>query len=272
MSRHVMEMLGRSTVTIEDGKVISITEPKVKVCPLFRDHRGIQEFNEDTIRENVEFRIKDFGMCNEDRQIRMGYFLSFGVSEILCLALKNKMINAAVIAADGCGTVVLDDPEIVQGMGGRISGIKETEPIPCVIEGIGAERVLDPKTAKIDQFDGVGKAFAMHYHKVAVTVTTGEAAQEIRDCFGRNVIIIAVHTTGTDDRGADMMFDFCDIITACASKSIREKAKTRAVLQAGKKVPVYAASEAGAELIKAKLDELGKQPDTELTESPEPLI
>ena len=50
MSRHVMEMLGRSTVTIEDGKVVSITEPKVKVCPLFRDHRGIQEFNEDTIR------------------------------------------------------------------------------------------------------------------------------------------------------------------------------------------------------------------------------
>ncbi len=272
MSRHVMEMLGKSRITIEDGKVVGITEPQVKVCPLFRDHRGIQEFNEDSIRENAEFRIKDFGMCNGDRKIRMGYFLSFGISEILCLALKERIINAAVIAADGCGTVVLDDPEIVQGMGGRISGIVETEPIPCVVEGIGAERILDPKTARIDQFEGVGKAFAMHYHKVAVTVTTPEAAQEIRDCFGRNVIIIAVHTTGTTEKGAEMLFDYCDIITACASRSIRESAKTRAVLQAGKKVPVYAATEEGAELIMAKLKELGKEPDTELIESPEPLI
>lgn len=272
MGRHVMEMLGMSKVTIEDGKVIEVTEPKIRTCPLFKKHRGIDFFDCEAVRKNAEFRIEKFGMCCENREIRMRNFLNFGVSEMLSLALQKKMIDAAVIAADGCGTVVLDDPEIVQGMGGRISGIAETEPIKCVVDGIGKERLLDPNTAKIDQFEGVEKAFSMRYSTVAVTVTTAKAAQEIRDAFGKNVIIIAVHTTGTSEKDAYLMFDVCDIITSCASKYIREAARTKAVLQAGTKVPVYAASEKGAEIIKAKLDELGKKPDTVLEESPDPLI
>ncbi len=272
MSKHVMEMLGMSKVTIIDGKVVEVTEPKVKVCPLFKKHRGIDEINCEAVRKNAEYRIGKFGMCNDNRQIRMHDFLNFGVSEMLSLALQNSLINAAVIAADGCGTAVIDDPEIVQGMGGRISGIIETEPIKAVVDGIGSERILDPNTAKIEQFEGVEKAFAMHYHTVAVTVTAAKMAQEIRDAFGRSVVIIAVHTTGTSEEDAYTMFDCCDIITSCASKYIREAAKTKAILQAGTKVPVYAASEKGAEIIKAKLDELGKKPDTILEESPVPLI
>ncbi len=272
MSRHVMECLGKSRVVIEDGKVVEVGEPMVKTCPLFKKHRGIDEFNEDTIRENIEYRIGKFGMCTERRETRMRDFLSFGISEILSLALKEKLIDAAVIAADGCGTVVLDDPEIVQGMGGRISGIVETEPIEKVVNDIGAERLLDPKTAKIDQFEGVGKAFEMRYNKVAVTVASPKDAQEIRDCFGRNVVIVGVHTTGVTEKEAEMLYDFCDMITACASKYIREIGKTRAVLQAGTKIPIYAATEVGAELMWAKLNELGMKPATTLDDGPEPLI
>lgn len=268
-----MEALGKSRVTIEDGKVTEVTEPQIKYCPLFKKHRGIEELNCDTVRENMQFRIDKFGMCCENRETRMRNFLNFGISEILSLALKEHLINAAVIAADGCGTVVLDDPEIVQGMGGRISGIVETEPIEKVVNDIGAERLLDPKTARIDQFEGVAKAFDMHYHTVAVTVASAKDAVEIRDCFGMNVIIIAVHTTGVSESDAKLMFEFCDIITACASEHLREVAKTKALLQAGTKVPVYAASENGVTLIKAKLDELGKSPDTELSDDqPSPLI
>lgn len=272
MGRHVMEMLGKSKVTIEDGKVVDVTEPVVRYCPLFKKHRNIDEINVGSVRTNCEFRIEKFGMCSENREIRMRNFLNFGVSEMLCLALKEGLINAAVIAADGCGTVVLDDPEIVQGMGGRISGIMETCPIPAVVDGIGAERLLDAETARIDQFEGVGKAFAMRYNKVAVTVTTAKDAQEIRDCFGRNVVIIAVHTTGTSEKDAGTMFETCDIITSCASRWIREAAKTKALLQAGTKVPVYAATEDGAEIIQAKLDELGLKPSTTLEDSPMPLV
>ena len=150
MGRHVMECLGRTRVVIEDGKVVEVGEPRVKSCPLFKKYRGIEEFNHDTIKENIEFRMEKFGMCTENRETRMNYFLNFGISEIMSLALKNKLIDAAVMAADGCGTVILEDPEIVQGLGGRISGIMETEPIAKVINDVGEERVLDPKTARID--------------------------------------------------------------------------------------------------------------------------
>ncbi len=272
MGRHVMECLGKSRVVIEDGKVVEVSEPMIKVCPLFKKHRGIDELNKDTIRENIEYRINKFGMCTENRETRMRDFLSFGISEIMSLALKENLIDASVMAADGCGTVVLEDPEIVQGLGGRISGIVETEPIAKVINDVGEERVLDPKTAKIDQFEGVGKAFSMHYNTVAVTVASSKDAQEIRDCFGRNVVIIAVHTTGVTEKEANELYDFCDIITSCASKPIREIGKTRAVLQAGTKIPIYAATERGAELMRAKLKELNMQPATTLTDGPEPLV
>lgn len=272
MSRHVMECLGKSRVVIEDGKVVDVSEPMVRTCPLFKKHRGIDELNKDTIKENIEYRINKFGMCTENRETRMHYFLSFGISEILSLALKEKLIDAAVIAADGCGTVVLDDPELVQGMGGRISGIVETEPIEKVVKDIGAERLLDPKTAKIDQFEGVGKAFEMRYNTVAVTVASAKDAQEIRDCFGRNVVIVAVHTTGVTEKEAEQMYDFCDMITSCASKYIREIGKTRAVLQVGSKIPIYAATERGAELMQAKLDELRMKASNTLTDGPEPLV
>ncbi|MBQ8644339.1 MAG: DUF2099 family protein, partial [Candidatus Methanomethylophilaceae archaeon] len=43
MSKHVMECLGMSRVTIADGKVVEVTELRVKYCPLFAKHRGIQE-------------------------------------------------------------------------------------------------------------------------------------------------------------------------------------------------------------------------------------
>ncbi|NLL94233.1 MAG: DUF2099 family protein [Thermoplasmatales archaeon] len=270
--RHVMEALGMSRVVIEDGKVVEISEPIVKYCPLFHKHRGIEELNEESIRKNMQFRVDDFGMCTDSREIRLGYFLNFGISEIMSLAVSRGLLDAVVIAADGCGTAVLRDPEIIQGMGGRISGIVETCPEPSVIEGIGPENVLSPETAEINQFGGVHKAFAMGNKRVGVTVASAGDARAIRDCFGDNVVIFAVHTTGVTEEEAGVLYDVCDVITSCASKPIRELAKERAVLQAGTKVPVYAASQRGAELMKAKLDELGREPDTVLESSPEPLI
>ena len=271
MTRHVMEALGKSRVVIEDGKVIEISEPKVKYCPLFKKYRNIDDFNETTIRENMEFRISSFGMCTSSRQVRMHDFLSFGISELLSMALSDNMIDAAVIAADGTGTCVIDDPEIVQGLGGRISGIVETEPIEEVINEIGKERILDPSRTPIDQFAGVSKAFAMGCNKVGVTIAIADDAELIRNAFGRNVMIFAVHTTGTSAKDAVRLFDSCDVITACASEHIRNVAKERALLQAGTKIPVYAATVPGKEIILAKLKELGKEPATGEEERPYPL-
>ena len=85
-------------------------------------------------------------------------------------------------------------------------------------------------------------------------------------------MIFGVHTTGISEDEAKMFFDYADVITACASKYVREVAQTKATLQAGTKVPVYAATDAGKELMLAKLMELGKSPDTSLTDNPSPLL
>ena len=271
MTRHVMEALGKARIVIEDGKITEIGEPKVKFCPLFKKYRNIDEFNCQTIRENIEYRISHFGMCTPSRQVRMNDFLSFGISELLSLALRDKTIDAAVIAADGTGTCVVSDHEIVQGLGGRISGLMETSPIGPVIDEVGRERILDPERTVIDQFAGVSKAFAMGFSRIGVTITKADDAELIRNAFGGNVLIFAVHTTGTSAEDAVRLFDTCDVITACASESIRKVAKERALIQAGTKVPIYASSEPGRELILSKLKELGKEPSVGEDSQPFPL-
>lgn len=275
MSRHVMECLGLSRVVIEDGEVVEVTEPRVKHCPLFEKYRGIEELNRDTVRENMEYRIETFGMCTERREVRMKDFLAFGISETLSLALQQGRIEAAVIAADGCGTAVITDPELVQGMGGRISGICETEPIPAVVEAVGPENMLDPGTARIDMEAGAEKAFSMGYRKVAVTTPFVDSALRIRQKHGGDVVIIGVHTTGMSEEDAEKAFDVFDIITSCASKHLREECKRRPdTLIAGNKVPVYGITDIGKAMVGAKLEQLGRTPTDPSApqEPPEPLI
>ena len=272
MGRHVMEALGKCRVVMEDGKVVEVSEPQVRYCPLFKKYRGIEELNRDTVRENMEFRMRKFGMCCENREVRLDNFLSFGVSELMCLALSKGYIDAVVTAADGCGTCVLTDPGIVQGMGGRISAIVETSPIAKVIEAIGPENVLDPETTPIDQRKGVEMAVAKGFRKIAVTVAFPDDAKFLRDTYGDRLVIFAVHTTGITEDQAELYFDKCDVITACASRYVREVGARRCTIQAGTKVPVYGATEFGKDVITLKLDELGRKPDHGLDESPDPLI
>jgi putative methanogenesis marker protein 8 len=79
MDRHVIEALGKARIVIKDGKVVEVGQPEVEYCPLFAKVRNIQVITPEVIRENVEFRIKDFGMCTPQRKMRMKDFLSFGV-------------------------------------------------------------------------------------------------------------------------------------------------------------------------------------------------
>ena len=209
-----------SRVTIEDGKVTEVTEPRVRFCPLFAKLRGIEELDEGTIRENIEFRIDSFGMCSEDRETEMDDVLSFGISETMSHALRDGRIDAVVLAADGCGTAVVTDPRIVQGLGGRISGIIETEPIPKVVEAVGAENMVDPDTARIDMEAGADLAHSKGYRRFALTTPSVDVARRLRARYGDSVILIGVHTTGMSEDDARDAFDVFDIITACASRYI----------------------------------------------------
>ncbi len=272
MDRHVIEALGCARVVIEDGKIVEIGEPQARFCPLFLKTRGITELNEESIRKNIEFRIQDFGMCTPARKMRMRDFLSYGISELIGMALSEGMIDAAVMVCEGAGTVVVSEPELAQGIGGRVSGIIETSPIEEIIKAVGRDRVLDPEKAVIDQVKGAELAFSLGYRRVAITVARAEDALEIRRRFGQKVAIFAVHTSGLLAKDAEALFDACDVITACASRSVREAARRRALYQVGNKVPVYAASLWGEALLKARVKMLGRPNVTSPEEPPHPLF
>lgn len=268
----MIEALGCARIVVENGKVVEVGEPRIRVCPLFLKVRGITEINQEIIRKNIEFRIQDFGMCTPDRQMRMRDFLSYGISELIGMAIAEKMVDAAVMVCEGTGTVVVSDPELAQGIGGRVSGIVETSPIEEIIETVGKDHVFDPTTADIDQVRGAELAFTLGYRRIAVTIAKAEDAIELRRQFGQRVAIFAVHTSGMSAEDANALFDVCDIITACASMHVRAVARDRALYQVGNKVPVYAASLWGEMLLKSRVKLLGRPNITSPDDPPRPLF
>ena len=124
--RHVFDAIGMARVVIEDGKVVEVGEPESDYCPIYAKRFVTEKITPEMVRENMEFRIRDFGFCTENRVVRSPDYITFGVSEILSSSLKNGNIDSAVIVADGCGTAVITEPELLQGMCGRISGLVET--------------------------------------------------------------------------------------------------------------------------------------------------
>lgn len=94
-------------------------------------------------------------------------------------------------------------------------------------------------------------AFAEGFRKVAVTVASPDDAEAIRTSH-TGALIIAVHTTGLSREDAERIAAVSDIVTACASQSVREAAGPLALVQAGTAIPVYALTERGKALILSK--------------------
>ena len=260
---HVWEALGKARIVVRDGKVVEVGEPQLKYCPIFDKFRGIKELTCDAIRENMQFRIDDFGMCRADRKLRMRDYLSFGVSEMMHTAMEKGIVDAAVIVCEGCGTVVIDEPEMVQGIGGRVSGLVSTTPIPALIKCVGQEKVLDPATAKIDQVAGVKKAIAMGYRNIAVSTAGAASAKALRTLEkenpGVNIYIFVVHTSGLSRKDAETVYDNADIATGCASKNIREVGKEKEAYYVGESVPIFGVTERGRRFIEERIKAIGKK-------------
>lgn len=220
-------------------------------------------------------------MCTPTRQLLSTKdFVTFGASELICAGLRSGLVDAGVIACDGAGTVIADTPELVQGIGGRMSGLIRTTPIAEVIRNIEryGGRVCFPETAAIDQAGGVELAREMGYHRIAVTVTEARAAEAIKR-FDSEAIVIGVHLTGITEEGAEKLMKVADIVSACASRWIREYAGRYAQLQAGEAVPVFALTTKGKELILQRIRETGATLLVKATklpvtgkEIPEPLV
>jgi putative methanogenesis marker protein 8 len=271
--RHVFDALGMTRVIIIDGEVVEVGEPEIQYCPLFKKLVGMEDITPEKIRQNMEFRIKDFGFCTENRIVRAKDYVTFGVSEILSSALERGDLDAAVIAADGCGTAIITEPALLQGMCGRISGLVETSPLQVVLDAVGRDNVLDPETVPLDMIKGAELADSKGYGRFAVTVASGEDAETLRRRYGGRVLIVGVHTSHVSCDGAKKMFDNCDIITACASGRIRAEAERRDVLIAGNKIQMYGVTDIGAKLVSDKLASIGKHPyNGEPKDEPRPLI
>lgn len=283
--KHVIEALGMARVVISDGAVVSVSVPEIESCPLARRFSTpIDTITPEKIKENMESRIKLFGMCTRDRKvIDKESFVLFGASELTASGLRSGLIDCAVICCDGAGTVIAENPELVQGIGGRMSGLVETTPYPEVIKRIedAGGYIVDKKNAELNAIAGLKKAKELGYKKPAVTVAgfQSELTEIIREEYPET-LIIAVHTSGVKSKDeADRLFKNCDLVFACASQYIREAAES-ALLQGGTGVPVYASSKLGKKLVIDRLLETDQQilvkntklPVTNMGLQPSPLI
>ncbi|HIJ06517.1 MAG: Putative methanogenesis marker protein 8 [Methanomicrobiales archaeon 53_19] len=253
---HIIEASGRARIVIRNGMVVEVGDPLIRDCPLAKRFAyPIPEMTKEQIGANITHRIQAFGMCTPDREVLDDReFVGFGASEIISFGMRAGMLDAAVIACDGAGTVITPTPSLVQGIGGRMSGLVSTTPYPSVIRRIeeAGGIVVYPETGAIDQVGGAARAIAEGFTGIATTVALPEDAEAIRGLYP-NVLIIGVHTTGLTVDEAQALVEAADLVTACASGPIREIAGVRALIQAGVSVPVFAMTEKGKEILIEKI-------------------
>src|SRR4030067_2682688 len=145
---HIMELFGKTRVVVKDGKVVEAGEPVADWCPVFSKFSNVSRLTSDEAKKNLEYRIRELGMFTPQRRFDYGVFVNFGASEIMMTALACGLIDSTVTVCDGAGTVITNNPSLVQGMGALMSGLIETEPIPEIIAGIESRGGSVPDTAK----------------------------------------------------------------------------------------------------------------------------
>ena len=279
--KHVIEALGKARVTIENGKITDVGEPEIKVCPIFQKVRGINELTPQAVKENIEFRIDTFGYCTKERELELeDQFVAVGLSEIISTNLANGCLDCLVGACDGIGTLLITEPEIVDGVGGRVSALVSTSPIPELMEKVGMKNVVNPDTAELDPVKGLKLAIEREYKNIAITLVPSPVIKEIRELDipqDVNVYLFIAHTTGISMKDTEMIFKYSDVITACASKHIRDYAEEHECYYFGKVVPIVVASEMGRIFLDNRLKVVGKPLSTNVyppedVRYPEPLI
>ena len=278
--RHVIEALGKAEVVIENGKITYIGEPVVDYCSIFDNGRHNGDLTKEFIKSNINKRIDEFGMCTPQRSIDVEDTMSFGTSETLKTNMINGNVDCVVGACEGVGTLLIDDAELVQGVGGRVSALISTTPIDEVMDKVGRDNVLNPETAELNPLKGLEMAIERGYKNIAITIIPTEMVKDLRQYpkpEDVNIYIFVAHTTNVSKKEAEMLFDYADVISGCSSINIRETAEERKPYYAGKKVPLYAVTENGRRLLNERLEYIGyelceKKYPQDFTQSPKPLI
>ncbi|NPB01859.1 MAG: DUF2099 family protein [Methanopyri archaeon] len=254
---HVMECHGRVPVKVtwKDGEVTveATGEPSVEECPLMSHKEGYGKLSRKSAENHVLKLIEEIGAFTPRRKvIDCEPYVSFGVSESLSTALQYGLLDAVVLVSDCLGTVVTDKPALVQGLGGRISGIVETDPVPEVVEKVESKGAV--VLERIDQEEGLETALEEGFERVAVTVTDPETAVALKEAHD-TVFLAAVHVSDVEDHEAETLVDSCDLVTGCPGPAA-ELAGKRSLLQAGEGIPVHAMTGWGVDVMLARIREL----------------
>jgi putative methanogenesis marker protein 8 len=260
---HITRALG-SIVVVSEGRVIDVDRSgALEACPMQ------VWFGTSEPATYVQQKINEFGHFTCQRQTRRSDIaVPYGTSEMFMKALTGGVIDCAITVSDGAGSVITDDPSVVQGIGARMNGVFYTTPVVEVIEkyrNLGCT-VFDD--GRIDQMRSVRAAVSAGYRRIAVTVNAfyGESYSEIRDleaAFGVDITLAAVCSTGVSEARAQELTDHADISWSCASGHVRDLG-CRAILQLTYGIPVFIYTRKGLDLIAAYSDSAGASKLTNL--------
>ncbi len=223
---------------------------------------GIDTVDENTVRKVVEKAMSIYGLYTSKRIFPKGRVVPFGASEILSVAMRRGIVDCAVIVCDGVGTVVTSNPELVQGIGSAMTGLIAThldDEILRVVEEMGGI-VLDRSKAIIDQIRGVELAASLGFRRIGVTIAgfrcrNIEAIRRLEDVLDIETYILSVCNTCIDafPHLAKHLLR-ADLVWASASRIVREVVGSKALLQLGIAIPVYALTSRGKKLVLTYLE------------------
>ena len=258
---HVLRFYS-SYVIVSNGKVTEATDPYMEYCPLANYfYKEIAEIETPGARKKaiikaINEKIDKFGFFTQDRDLfSENIAVPYGASEILMFAVRKKLIDAVVVVCDGAGTVIVDKPGVVQGIGARMNGLFYTSPIGRIqgrLKDAGCEVLFSD--AAIDQVKGVEKAAELGYKNIAVTINALmdenlKDLKKIEKKYNVSVTLLTICTTGATEEKIREIEQYSDIIWSCASESVREIIGKKAILQLSEKIPVFVLTQKGLTLI-----------------------
>jgi putative methanogenesis marker protein 8 len=255
MSEHLLEM-AKALVKIKDGEITVLTDPIVLHCPLRSRLYGCKEESRLSVEKVLKGHIEEPGMYSSNRTLSLDLQpVSFGASEIIMDAMSEGLVDAAVVVCEGAGTVIVRKPDVLQAIGAHLTGLISTQPIDEIQDGLESrECLLLDRRCTIDQVLGLKLALDHGFKKVVVTIAgnRGFEAKSLRVLGlekGKRPFILAVHSTGISEAEASLLANECDIVWACASKSVRDVVGKRSKLQIGVSIPVFALTDQGKRLV-----------------------
>jgi len=247
-----------SYLAISERKVIAMIDPYMSYCPLVESLYKNIKFNHNhkeikaMIKKGIQEKIKKFGHFTENREvIKNDIAVPYGASEMLMYAMRKKFIDAAVVVCEGAGTVIVDKPEIIQGIGARMHSVFFTTPINGIMNKLKDNgcHILS-SCASIDQLEGVKKAASLGYKNIAVTINASmnesfSLLRQIEKSLNISIISLAICTTGINQQRIKEISKYADLAWSCASTSLREVIAQRAIVQVSKKIPVFVLTKKG---------------------------